>query len=112
LVPHLGVNGAIIATTTTELLGALIVAAIARRALPGSVPLLPWVALGVGALLGSFGALWAWRAVAPAVGVVAAVVGTTVALAPVVRSAVVSLREIREDGPDDAAVTWVGDDMR
>lgn len=110
LISHIGVVGSIIATTTTEAAGLISMSVIVRIHLPGVVQLRSYLPVVVGFGVASFGALWAWRALTPAVGVVVAAAGIACALIPVAGPVVDLIRRLRSSGvggamPPDTAFT-------
>jgi len=85
LVSRLGVRGSIAATLVTEGAGAIAVAALASRTMPGALrPERASVAVA-GFALACFGGLGAWRLMGPVVGSSVMVVGALLAFLPVIR---------------------------
>lgn len=66
--PRYGPRGAAVATVASEAVGFALVAVLARRSLPGSLPLSTIALPAAGFLVGSFGARAVWHTVSPAAG--------------------------------------------
>jgi O-antigen/teichoic acid export membrane protein len=82
LIPFMGPEGAAVATVVTETVGFVVVALVARQALPGSAPFWYIVLPVAGFWLASFGSLAIWDHDQEAAAVVVALVGLGVAGLP------------------------------
>lgn len=96
LVPAHGARAAALTTVASELVGFVLVARLASRALPGSVS-----ATAVGGAIcafaaGSWGALWAWREIGPLAGAGAVAVAMAILVATVVWPALAHRRAKRD----------------
>lgn len=76
---HYGASAAAMATVASETLGFVLVARLAARSLPRSVPVSAAATSITAFLVGSFGARWAWHSVSPLAG--AALVALALAMA-------------------------------
>lgn len=102
LVPHHGARAAAVATVVSEAFGFGLVARLARRSLPRSLPLATlFVPMG-GFVAASFGALAVWRAIGPLAGVMAGVTAMAASGAGLLRAARSGARAA-ETPPEDAS---------
>lgn len=99
LIPHIGVEGSIIATIVTELGGLIAMSVIARAYVRGIADVRTFVLVGVGYAVASFIALLLWQTVNQAAAGAVALVGIAIALAPVSRPALDLVKQFRVVAP-------------